>query len=627
MIIELRDVTIRAKTKDERNRTVYEHILTDVCGEIRAGFTAVVGPSGCGKTTLLKTILGKIPSKYVTTGEIVYCGEKRVLENWTKITTYLDQSDALSGNITTRECLYYAAAFNSKRSESEINDNIDMLAERLYLTKILEHQMNKLSGGEVKRLKVAVELVINAPIILMDEPTTGLDSVLAYRVVQFLKEMAEHDTIIVCSIHQPDDRTLLLFEQVMLMNAGRIVYSGDVREMTRVIAENGFINNNCLEISTYVLDFLNTGRIKYIDPDRHARIVEEMVSKHVQAHRRYKRKYVARKSNEFYISIAPNIHHIITICERELRITFKSAHKQTFQLIFLNLLFMFIPFTLRELLPLKINQEINKTERQIEKEEDLIVVFIQLPICLILTNILICTHGYRHKNDFFAHKEISTHIYSTSSYYIGTMFLSMMYFLPMFILVLGLIRVQLADLFDITSLALIGAFFFASIFFFNFLLDVSKNKVVQHILSTAGLVLNTYSWIVSLTRMNAGQGWFVTIFSVFLQFSPASAILPTIILRVYGNRIAKMKQDEDYTSIRTQVCTRMVHSIQRGIILFLQQYHLSYLMITFLIIFYAAFSYFVTIRPYLYECRVNLSKKIVEEDENEKVSVCVIRNE
>lgn len=620
MYIELKDVTIRVESRSEEGRKVDEQILSEVYCKIRIGLTAVIGPSGCGKTTLLRMIAGRVPAECTTSGAVYYCRKKRELSTWTRMTAYLDQSDAVSRCLTARQCLYYAATFRTKSSKPEIYEQTEVITKRLYLDELLDCKMTELSGGQVKRLKIAMELIVGAPIILLDEPTTGLDNVLAYRVVHFLKEVAGHDRIVVCSIHQPDDRTLVLFEQVMLINSGRIIYSGCVSGMARTIAENGFENADGLEISSYVLDFLNTGRIKYFDADEHMRIVDGMALKNVLIHRKEKIKYVEKRSNEFYLCFIPKLGHIITLCKRELKITFK-AREHIPILVLTNLIVLSMPASL-----LVFENDARKINGAVFQDcERMCKAFYNVlgSLCFVLTNTVVYIHQYRHRNDFLARKEISAHAYSATSHYISTMFISVMYFIPMLSLALYLLRTLGGGFFDCISLTLVALFFLTTVFFVNFLLDVSEHMVTRYILMMTGLAINSYPWIVSHFVMSSENGCLSTIAAVFLQFSPASSIFPTIALRVCGNQVRKSERNAVLRSVFSSIGTRIREDVGRSALFPPENSYTSYALMLFFLMFYAVLSYYVSVRPYCFEYRVNLSKREIEDDGRESVSVCV----
>jgi ABC-type multidrug transport system ATPase subunit len=82
------------------------------------------------------------------------------------------------------------------------------------------------SGGERKRTSIAVELITNPSVIFLDEPTTGLDSVTALRIVTVLAEMADHGRNIMCTIHQPNSKIFESFDELMILLKGNIIYQG-----------------------------------------------------------------------------------------------------------------------------------------------------------------------------------------------------------------------------------------------------------------------------------------------------------------------------------------------------------------------------------------------------------------
>ena len=92
--------------------------------------------------------------------------------------------------------------------------------------KITFFQVN-LSGGEQKRLSVATELLTDPSLLFCDEPTTGLDSFSALKLISVMKDMTSHkNKTIICSIHQPNEQIFSLFHQVILLYDGRIAFSG-----------------------------------------------------------------------------------------------------------------------------------------------------------------------------------------------------------------------------------------------------------------------------------------------------------------------------------------------------------------------------------------------------------------
>jgi ABC-type multidrug transport system ATPase subunit len=93
-----------------------------------------------------------------------------------------------------------------------------------------------ISGGQMKRLAFASEVLTNPAILFCDEPTSGLDSVMAASVVEVLRTLASQGRTIVCTIHQPSSQIVDLFDKVLLMAEGRTAYLGNV------LGANSFFN-------------------------------------------------------------------------------------------------------------------------------------------------------------------------------------------------------------------------------------------------------------------------------------------------------------------------------------------------------------------------------------------------
>ena len=173
-------------------------ILKDSFGTAKAGqVTAIIGQSGAGKTSLLN-ILAQITSRKSgkITGTISANGSEITTRFITSVSSYLRQEDIYHHFFTPDELLAFAAKLRIRGSESTKKLEIDKLIRDLNLSKCRTTQVGNfekkgVSGGEKRRISLALELLVDPPIIFLDEPTSGLDSFTALLVMGLLKKEAK----------------------------------------------------------------------------------------------------------------------------------------------------------------------------------------------------------------------------------------------------------------------------------------------------------------------------------------------------------------------------------------------------------------------------------------------------
>lgn len=94
-------------------------------------------------------------------------------------------------------------------------------------TLVGNHLIKGISGGEKKRTSIAFELISNPQVIVLDEPTSGLDSLTSFVIIQYLKNLAlNQNKTVIMTIHQPNSDIFYLFDRLLLMVEGRIIYQG-----------------------------------------------------------------------------------------------------------------------------------------------------------------------------------------------------------------------------------------------------------------------------------------------------------------------------------------------------------------------------------------------------------------
>lgn len=206
-------------------------ILQDVCGMCEEGkLLAIMGPSGAGKTTLLNVLSGRLP---VTDGEISLNG-MHISKKIRRKISYVLQEDIFFPSLTLRETLQFAASIRlpDTLSHDQKMSRLDDIVSSLELSRCLDTLMGGpmmpgLSGGERKRASIACELLTNPWLILLDEPTTGLDSSSAAGLMKSIKDYAiSHNKIVVSTIHQPSTSLFYLFDDLLLLSQGQTAYYG-----------------------------------------------------------------------------------------------------------------------------------------------------------------------------------------------------------------------------------------------------------------------------------------------------------------------------------------------------------------------------------------------------------------
>lgn len=230
-------------------------ILKDVSGKFQSGhLTAILGPSGAGKTTLLNVLSGFKDNGL--NGSILVNGVSRKVREFRKNSSYIPQHFAMLNKLTVSETLYISADLKlGLQIKSQVKDNIvSEIKKLLNLEKCSNTLVERLSGGEKKRLSIGVELVTNPPIMFFDEPTSGLDSVSSLQILTHLQKLAHSGRTVICVIHQPSSRLLRLFDDVYVLSEGECIYDGPLDKMLTSFESAGYICPNYYNPADYAIE-------------------------------------------------------------------------------------------------------------------------------------------------------------------------------------------------------------------------------------------------------------------------------------------------------------------------------------------------------------------------------------
>ncbi|XP_057705111.1 ATP-binding cassette sub-family G member 5 isoform X1 [Corythoichthys intestinalis] len=222
-------------------------ILNDVSFHVDSGeIMGILGNSGSGKTTLLHAISGRIRNSGTLMGEVFINGRKLAREEYQDCFSYVLQSDNLLSYLTVEETLTYTAQLALRRHSSQaIQNKVSAVMAELSLTHVARSVIGGrvfpgISGGERRRVSIASQLLQDPRVILLDEPTTGLDSMTANQIVVLLAELARRNRVVIVTIHQPRSEIFTVFSRIAVMSRGELVFCGQPNEMVDFFSQCGY---------------------------------------------------------------------------------------------------------------------------------------------------------------------------------------------------------------------------------------------------------------------------------------------------------------------------------------------------------------------------------------------------
>uniref|UniRef100_A0A8C9QKC8 Broad substrate specificity ATP-binding cassette transporter ABCG2 n=1 Tax=Spermophilus dauricus TaxID=99837 RepID=A0A8C9QKC8_SPEDA len=230
-------------------------ILSDINGIMKPGLNAILGPTGGGKSFLLDILAARKDPRGLS-GEVLVNGAPQNA-NFPCESGYVAQDGVGMGTLTVRENLQFAAALRlpTTMTNHEKNERINKLIQDLGLSKVADVKF--ISGGERKRISIAMELIMDPPILFLDEPTTGLDSSTASTVLLLLKRISEQGRTIIFSIHQPQYSIFKLFDCLTLLASGRLIFHGPAQEALGYFESIGYLCEPYNNPADFFLDIIN----------------------------------------------------------------------------------------------------------------------------------------------------------------------------------------------------------------------------------------------------------------------------------------------------------------------------------------------------------------------------------
>lgn len=201
-----------------------KYALRDINLKIESGMFGLLGPNGAGKTTLMRILVTLLKP---TTGTVMMDGLnlQKARRQIRKMVGYLPQDFSTFSRLAVWEFLDYAARLSGVRSKKERSSRIDRLLDDVGLYTVRDRRSDKLSGGMKRRLGIAQTLIGQPRIMVVDEPTVGLDPEERLRFRNLLADLTRTDMVIILSTHIVGDISSTC-SHIALLNDGEIVFGG-----------------------------------------------------------------------------------------------------------------------------------------------------------------------------------------------------------------------------------------------------------------------------------------------------------------------------------------------------------------------------------------------------------------
>lgn len=229
-------------TKEVRDRAGSGKInlLNDISLSIEPNeFIGLLGPSGAGKSTLMDALNGMRPA---TNGSVLINNLDLYehLDSLKQSIGYVPQEDIIHRELSVYRTLYYVAKLRLSRdvSKKEIDEIIEEVLDVTGLTERKDVKVSELSGGQRKRVSIAVELITKPSVIYLDEPTSGLDPATEEKIMKLFRQITESGRTVILTTHAMEN--VKLFDKIVLLMRGKLVFYGKPEEALAHVGAKNF---------------------------------------------------------------------------------------------------------------------------------------------------------------------------------------------------------------------------------------------------------------------------------------------------------------------------------------------------------------------------------------------------
>jgi ABC-type multidrug transport system ATPase subunit len=267
--IHLEEYALEVEKRSLKTRST-KPILKPLTADFQPGvINVVMGPSGSGKTSLLNSMAGRlkddITTRYKQYGNITFNGLTPSSDVVHAICSFVTQDDdALLASLTVRETLRFAAGLRLPKwmSKEQKRERAEQILLKMGLKDCADNLIGNdlikgISGGEKRRVTIAIQILTEPRVLLLDEPLSGLDAFTALSIMDVLRGLADEGRTLIVTIHQPRSDLFAHFGNILLLaRGGHPVYAGPARNMLPHFAAHGYHCSKFTNPADFALDLI-----------------------------------------------------------------------------------------------------------------------------------------------------------------------------------------------------------------------------------------------------------------------------------------------------------------------------------------------------------------------------------
>ncbi|KAJ0179715.1 hypothetical protein K1T71_004306 [Dendrolimus kikuchii] len=233
-------------------------LVSGLSFEVKSGEILAVLATSQHEATGLLDVLAGVRKKL--SGDIVLNGQPVASSTLRKIAAYVRKDTSLCPSMTVEHTLRFHAALRRPRNNHQVKmddkDRINLLIEELGLEQVRDTNVSRLTRSEIRRLNVACQLILDMAILILDNPTKEMDIFDTFFLVEYLRNWASSGRVVIMSLHPPTYEIFAMLTKVVLISAGRTMYSGYRRDMLPYFASIDYPCPAFKNPSDYYLDLV-----------------------------------------------------------------------------------------------------------------------------------------------------------------------------------------------------------------------------------------------------------------------------------------------------------------------------------------------------------------------------------